>query len=362
MSMVSEAVTAEQLSTPRGRAPGAAISLLIALTVILLAGVTLGSVTVPLDETWRILTGQAPHDPRWQVVLLNLRLPRVMTATIAGAALGLAGLQMQTLFRNALADPYILGVSSGASLGVASVVLIGAGTGAEFVVHLAGWGRAGLVAAAALGAAAVLGVIVLLARWVRSPVTLLLIGVMLGSGTGALVSIMVARADPRSVQQYLLWGMGSFSNTSWSDIRLFAVLAILGAVLALMNIRTLNALLLGEGYARSMGVNLRRARGRVLVSTALLAGVTTAFCGPVGFIGLAIPHLARVAFGTADHRVLVPGVCLMGSVVAVVCGIAAQLPGVDHTLPLNAVTALIGAPVVIAVLVRSRRQAFAGMS
>lgn len=355
-------VTGTRSVRRRGRAPLTTCALLLALALVITAGVTLGSVTIPVDETWRALTGRVTDDPRWQVVLMQLRLPRILTAALAGSALGLAGLQMQTMFRNALADPYILGVASGASLGVATVVLIGAGTGAGFVVQLAGWGRAGLVVAAALGAAAVLGVIMLLARWVRSPITLLLLGVMLASGTGALVSIMVARADPRAVQQYLLWGMGSFSNTSWADLRLFAGLAVAGALLALVNIRTLNALLLGEGYARSMGVNLRHARGRILISTALLAGVTTAFCGPVGFIGLAIPHLARVAFGTADHRVLVPGVCLMGSVVAVSCAIISQLPGTNTTLPLNAVTALLGAPVVIAVLVRSRRQAFAGMS
>ena len=330
-------------------------TLLVGLVSLTVLGVVLGPVTVPVGETLRVLTGGEAADPRMQVIIESLRLPRVLTALVAGAALGVAGLQMQTLFRNSLAEPYVLGVSSGASLGVAVVVLFGAGAGAGFTASLAGLGRVGVVVAAALGSAIVLAVVLLLSRWVRASTTLLLIGVMVGSASTALVSVLLVYSDPQLVQQYLVWGMGSFAATSWADLRLFVPLIGVALLLTVTTVRSLNALLLGEGYARTMGINVRRARIVTLVTASVSAGVTTAFCGPIAFIGLAVPHLSRVAFGTSDHRVLLPGVVLMGALVAVACGIASHVPGNEAVLPVNAITAAIGAPVVITVLIRSRR-------
>ncbi|WP_435278073.1 FecCD family ABC transporter permease [Rhodococcus yananensis] len=328
-----------------------------AVVVAAVVSVTVGSVTVPLGDTLRVLTGQEPSHVRWGMVVRDLRLPRTVTAIAVGAALGIAGLQMQTLFRNALADPFILGAGSGASLGVALVVTLGGGGTAGFTAGLAGAGRAGVVGAAAVGAAAVLLLIVVLARWVRSAVTLLLIGVMLGSATTAIVSVLLVYTDPQRSQQFLVWGLGSFTATTWSDLKLLVPVVISGIAVSFLTVRALNALLLGEGYARSMGIDIRTVRLTTVVSAALLAGATTAFCGPIGFLGLIVPHLARMAFGTSDHRILLPGVALLGALVALVCGVVSQMPGTDTVFPLNAITALVGAPVVIAVLVRSRRGA-----
>lgn len=339
----------------RGRVPLALAGLAVSLLVLELLALALGPVRVPLEDTVRVLVGAEPSDPRWQVVIETLRLPRALTATLVGAALGVAGLQMQTLFRNALADPYVLGVSSGASLGVALVVITSGGATAGFTAGVAGLGRIGVVLAAAGGAAVVLALVLLLARWVRSSVTLLLIGVMVGSASTAVVSVLLVYAEPQRAQQFLLWGLGSFSGTTWSDLRLLAPVVAAGLVAALLTVRALNALLLGEGYARTMGIDVRRTRFVTLLSASLLAGSTTAFCGPIAFLGLAVPHLARMALGTSDHRVLMPAVVLTGAVVAVACGIVSQVPGSDAVLPLNAVTSLLGAPIVIAVLLRSRR-------
>ncbi|MFC9514408.1 iron chelate uptake ABC transporter family permease subunit [Nocardiaceae bacterium NPDC056970] len=333
------------------------LALLAASTVALFVlALALGPVRVPLADTVRVLTGATPSDPRWQVVVHELRLPRAITAVLVGAALGVAGLQMQTLFSNALADPFVLGASSGASLGVALVVVAAGGAGAaSFTSGFAGAGRAGMVAAAATGAAAVLLLVLLLSHWVKNAVTLLLIGVMVGSATTAIVSVLLVYADPQRAQQFLLWGLGSFAATTWADLALMGPIVLACIVVALATVRPLNALLLGEGYARTMGIDVRRARLLTLLAASLLAGVTTAFCGPIGFLGLAVPHLSRLAVGTSDHRSLMPTVILMGSAVALACGIVSQVPGSDAVLPLNAVTALIGAPIVVTILVRSRR-------
>lgn len=323
--------------------------------VLILLAIAVGPVAVPPAETVRVLVGMDAADPRMQVIIESMRLPRVFTAILAGAGLGVAGLQMQTLFRNNLAEPYVLGVSSGASLGVALVVIVGGTAGSVFSGGLAGRGRLGLVCAAAVGSALVLSAVLLLSRWVRSTTTLLLIGVMVGSASTAVVSVLLVYADPQRVQQYLLWGLGSFSTTSDADLKVLGPVIAIAVLGAATTIRALNALLLGEGYARTMGVDVRRTRMVTLVTASLAAGTVTAFCGPIAFLGLAVPHLARIAFGTSDHRVLLPGVVAIGAAVALACGIVAQVPGSQTVLPVNAVTAAVGAPLVIAVLVRSRR-------
>ncbi|ORV49238.1 iron ABC transporter [Mycolicibacter engbaekii] len=339
----------------RPRAAVVLAALAAAVVLLVLLGLALGPVRVPLPDTIRVLVGAPPSDPRWQVIVGNMRLPRVLTALAAGSALGVAGLQLQTLFRNNLADPYILGVSSGASLGVALVVLAAGAAGGGFTTALAGAGRAAQVLAAALGAAAMLSLVLVLSRWTSSAATLLLIGVMVGAASTALVSLALVYSDPQRVQQYLLWGLGSFAATSWSDLRLLLPLVAVGLVAAALTVRPLNALLLGESYAATMGIDVRRARVVTVASASLLAGVTTAFCGPVAFLGLVVPHVARLVMGTSDHRVVVPAVTLLGAAAALACGIVSQVPGSDVVIPINAVTALIGAPLVIAVLLRARR-------
>ncbi|WP_341267950.1 iron ABC transporter permease [Gordonia malaquae] len=343
--------------TVKARGTAGKWTALIAFAVVsVLVTAAIGAVMMPLSDVVHVLIGGTASDAGHDAILRLVRLPRIATSAIAGAALGVAGLQMQTLFRNALADPYILGANSGASLGVAIVALAGGAGGPAFVGILAGWGRLGIVLAAAAGAAAVLGVILLMAVWVRNAVTLLLIGVMLGSVTGALVAVLIVYADPTSVQKYMIWGLGTFSSTSWSDIQVAAPIVAVTILVVFFTVRPLNALLLGEGYARSMGVDLRVARTVTLLSAALLTGVVTAFCGPVGFLGLVIPHLVRGLLQTSDHRSLIPGCALVGATLAVWCGALADLPGDHMSLPLNAVTALIGAPVVITVLLRGRAQ------
>ncbi|MFC4949924.1 FecCD family ABC transporter permease [Pseudonocardia sp. GCM10023141] len=348
--------------SPRWKINAAHRRLLIPVLVVLalvglLLAVALGPVAVPLADTVKVLVGTEPSDPRWTVVIGSVRLSRALTAVLAGAALGVSGLLMQTLFRNPLADPYVLGISSGASLGVALFLATttAAAFGATFGAGLVGLGRVGAVAAAALGSAAVLALVAAFARLVRSPVTLLIVGVMVGAATSAVVSLVLVWTDPRIAQQYVMWGLGSFDATNGGDLPTLTVVVVLGLALAAALGKSLNAVLLGDDYARSMGVDVRRLRWLIMGATALLAGGVTAFCGPIAFIGIAIPHLARLVAGTSDHRVLLPVTALVGIVTALLCTIVSHPPGTETVIPLNVVTSLVGAPVVIAVLLRGRR-------
>ncbi|WP_240109127.1 iron ABC transporter permease [Streptomyces sp. MUM 203J] len=346
--------------TPRAVRPGrrrlaVVLALGMGTAALFVVALATGSHPVPTAEVVRILFGGTADDPRWTVIVEQVRLPRALTATAVGAALAVAGVQMQTLFRNALADPFSLGVSSGAGLGVAAVVVGTGGVAGSFTGDLAGLGRVGVIIAAALGAAAVLALVLFLSRWVRSAVTLLVIGVMIGSAATAMVGVMLVYARPERAQQFVMWGLGSFSATTWPDLQVMLPVVGVGLLAALLTAKRLNALLLGEDYARTMGLNVRRSRDLALFGTALLAGAATAFCGPVAFLGLAVPHLTRVALGTSDHRALIPASMLAGAFLALVCALLSQPPGTDAVLPLNAVTSLFGAPVVITFLIRSRR-------
>jgi cobalamin transport system permease protein len=329
-----------------------------AVTVVLFVlAVALGPVSVPPADTVRVLTGATPSDPRWSVLIGTVRLPRALTAVLVGAALGVAGALVQTLFRNPLADPYVLGVSSGAGLGVAlSLAAVG---GASFTEGLAGVGRVGAVGAAAVGAAAVLSLVLVLARWVRSVVTLLVVGVMVGAATTAVVSLVLVWSDPRIAQQFVVWGLGSVDGTSRADLAVLAPVVVAGLAVAAFSVKPLNALLLGEAHARSVGVPVRRLRATVVLAVALLGGGVTAFCGPIAFVGIAVPHLARLLVDTSDHRVLLPVAALVGAAVVLACVVVGHPPGTEVVVPLNVVTSLVGAPVVIAVLLRSRRFAVA---
>lgn len=329
----------------------------VATLAALVLAVAVGPVVVSPLDTVTVLLGLTPADPAAPVLIGTVRVPRALTAALAGAALGVAGLQLQTLFRNPLAEPYVLGVSAGASLAVALAVAGSAGAGGAaglFTAGLTGAGRTGTVAAAALGAGIVLGVVLLLSRWVRSGIVLLIVGVMLGSLATAGVSLLLTVIDPQRAQQFIAWGLGSFSGTTAADLAVFAPVVGVGLVVALAGVKALNALLLGEDYARSVGVRISRVRLVILVSSAVLAGVVTAFCGPVAFLGMAVPHLARLAAGTSDHRILLPTALLTGATVALVCAVAAHLPWLAGPIPVNVITSVVGAPVVIVVLIRSR--------
>jgi cobalamin transport system permease protein len=329
--------------------------------VLFVLAVALGPVSVPPLDTVRVLTGAAPSDPRWTVLICTVRLPRALTAALVGAALGVAGALVQTLFRNPLADPYVLGVSSGAGLGVAlSLAAVGGSVGgATFTEGLVGVGRLGAVGAAAVGAAAVLGLVLVLARWVRSVVTLLVVGVMVGAATTAVVCLVLVWSDPRIAQQFVVWGLGSVDGTSRADLAVLAPVVAVGLAVAALSVKPLNALLLGEAHARSVGVPVRRLRAAVVLAVALLGGGVTAFCGPIAFVGIAVPHLARLLVDTSDHRVLLPVTALVGAAVVLACVVVGHPPGTEVVVPLNVVTSLVGAPVVIAVLLRSRRFAVA---
>lgn len=314
------------------------------------ANLALGSVNIPLKDVIVTLLGGQPERATWARIILMIRLPNALTATLAGAALAVSGLMMQTFFRNPLAGPFVIGISSGASLGVALVVLTG---GATLLATAGLGGTIGVALAASVGAGLVMVIVLIVARRVESSMTLLIIGVMIGFATSAFVSILMYFSRPEQITTYIRWGFGSFGGVSWQTMPVFAVVIVSGIVLAMGTGKSLNALLLGENYATSMGLNVTRARLVIIVSSALLAGAVTAFCGPIGFIGLAVPHLCRGLFRTSDHRVLLPTCVLMGGLVALIADMVAAMPGnMEFSLPLNAITALLGAPVVIWVILR----------
>ncbi len=330
--------------------------LLAALVALFLLTIAAGSVTIPVDDVVRVLLGGEPARAAWTTIVIDIRLPRAITAALAGAALGLGGLLMQTLFRNPLADPFILGVSAGASLGVALVVLVAGTAGTTLVGGLGLLGNLGVAGAAATGAGVVTAAVLVVSRRMISPATVLIVGLMVGYATAAVVSVLIHSGFGRfeRVRAYISWGFGSFGGTTWGELQILIPSVLVGAGIAVVLTKQLNALLLGDRYAASMGLHVARTRVVVVLAASLLAGVVTAFCGPIAFVGVAVPHLARGLLRTSDHRLLVPAVVVVGGIVALAAGLVAQLPGLDATLPLNAVTSLIGAPVVVILLVRLR--------
>ncbi len=329
------------------------------LVVVFGLALTLGSVLIPLDQVATILVGGEADRAAWETIVVDIRLPRAITAALAGAALGVAGLQMQTLFRNPLADPFTLGITSGASLGVALLTLAGAGAAGAFASGLGLGAAIGVTAAAGLGAAAVVSLVLVLAGRVRNTVTVLVVGLMVGFTTGSIVSLLIWFADPERISAFVRWGFGTFRTTTWDELKIFAPVVVVALTATALSAKVLNALLLGERYAETMGVRIRRARVAVVITASALAGTVTAFAGPIGFLGIAVPHLARAMLDTNDHRVLVPASVLLGASVALAAEIVAQVPGNDVTLPINAITALIGAPVVVVVLLRASPRSFA---
>ena len=330
------------------------IVLLGGLFGIFLLSLALGSVPIPLDDILRVLLGGDASREVWTDIILKFRLPKALTALLAGAALGVGGLQMQTLFRNPLVDPFVLGISSGASLGVALVVLAVGAPGMALLAGASLEGDVGLVLAASLGSGLVLSVVLMAARRVQSSVTLLILGLMFGYAISAFVSLLLYFSIAERIQAYVNWSFGSFGGVTWGQMPIFAVTILIGLAVAFALSKSLNALLLGETYARSMGMNVQRARGWIIISTALLAGTVTAFCGPIGFLGIAVPHICRSLFGTSHHRILIPATIMTGGIVAMAADLIAQVPGSRLVLPLNAITALFGAPVVIWIILRGR--------
>ncbi|MDE2951238.1 MAG: iron ABC transporter permease [Chloroflexota bacterium] len=327
----------------------------LALGLLLLLSMALGSVSIPLDQIVSALLVGESDSTAWTNIVLKFRLPKTLTAMLTGMALGLSGLLMQTYFRNPLAEPFVLGVSSGASLGVALVVL---STGASGAAMIAGLGLAGdllLTTAAGLGAGLSMALVLLVAARVRSNLTLLILGLMFGYLVASIVSLLLYFALPERIQAYINWTFGSFSGVTLEQLPILAAFVIAGLLIAATSVKPLNALLLGEDYAQSMGTNLRRARLRIVLSTALLVSAVTAFCGPIAFIGIAAPHLCRGILRTSDHRILLPGTCLTGAIVALCAAIIAEMPGNNLVLPLNVITALLGAPVVMLVILRQFR-------
>jgi len=348
----------DTIRSPRSRAAMAIAGLAVALGCVFLLSIALGSIRIPLHDVISALTGENVARST-EVIIRDVRLPRSLTAILAGAALGIAGLQMQTLFRNALADPFVLGISAGASLGVALVVLGGSATVAGVFGSGIGLAEDVLVTMAAIvGAGISLTFVLGLSTRVQNPTTVLILGLMFGYGTSAFVTILLAGTAPDQLQRWVAWGFGSFSGVTWERLRIFAPVIVIGIAISWATTKQLNALLLGENYAQSMGLSVRRMRFITMIAASMLGGVVTAFCGPILFLGIAIPHLCRVLLGTSDHRALIPAVVLMGGIVALTAQIVCLLPGDKGVLPLNAVTSLIGAPIVVAVLLRSNRGVF----
>lgn len=300
--------------------------------------------------------GNATEQETWQHIIQNYRLPKALTAILVGSGLGISGLLMQTLFRNPLAGPFVLGISSGASLGVALVILGSSVFGGVFMTLLIS--KWSIVIAASLGSFLVLLAVLMVSLKVRDTMAILIIGLMFASITAAIVSVLSYFGSAQQLQQYIFWGFGSLGNLSWDELFIFFIIYALGILVCLFFIKSLNTLLLGENYAKSLGLNIKRSRLTIIISTSLLAGTITAFTGPIAFIGLAIPHLTRQVFNTSNHKILLPAVFLFGAIVMLICDSIAQVPNSDYTLPINAITSLVGAPVVIWLLVRKRKMVF----
>lgn len=330
--------------------------LLLLLLLALLVDLTAGAVRIPLRDLFKILFSSASGDETWRFIVERIRVPKACTALLAGCGLSIAGLQMQTLFRNPLAEPGVLGITAGAGLGVAVVMLAGGSMATLYAIkELGGGGSLMITMAACVGAALVMLFVLTLAGRVRDNAIMLVIGLMISSITIAITSIWQYFSDPEQVKDYLLWTFGSLGGVTGSQLFILTAMIGAGLVTAFLSSKMLDALLLGENYARSMGLTVKRARLIIVCSTCVLAGSITAFCGPIGFIGIAVPHLARGAFNTASHRILMPACCLIGSTLLLLCDSIAQWPGSQTVLPINIVTSLVGAPVVIFLLLRTKK-------
>lgn len=333
----------------RSRQPIALISIaIIAVGLVLFAlNLMIGSVSIPFEEFRKAVFGG--NESTYRAIILDYRLPQAITALLAGIGLSVSGLLMQTLFRNPLADPSLLGISSGSSLGVALVVLLGTATGLSFST-LSLWSTFGITVAAFLGSFAVLLLILALSAKLRSMVSLMLVGIMIAYIAGSVTDILKFFSQKEGLHSFIIWGMGSFSNVGKSQLPFFAVSVVIGTVGAFLLFKTLNLLLLGERYAENLGVNLKRSSMLIILVSGFLTALITAFCGPIAFLGLAVPHIARFLFKRSDHKLLIPATAFIGMDLALFCNLIARLPSFEGNLPINSVTALIGAPIVLWVI------------
>ena len=327
------------------------LALLLLLTIL---NLLIGTVKIPVADVCRILAGDHSNEI-WRNIIFSSRLPQALTAIVAGAGLAVSGLQMQTVFRNPLAGPSVLGISNGSALGVAMVVLLSGQIGGVALSRLGYLGDAAMSIAAIVGALAVMMLIVWISQKVRGNVTLLIIGVMIGYLANAIIGVLKFLSPEEDVKSFVVWGLGSFSRVSGDEMLLFVLLMCVLLPLSFLMVKPMNLLLLGERYAQNLGLNVRRARLLVIVCSGVLVAIVTAYCGTIMFIGLAVPHLARAVFRTSDHRQLLPATALCGALLALVCNLIARMPGFEGALPVNSVTALVGAPVIAAVLFRKRK-------
>ncbi len=332
------------------------LALFVLIIFLFLLNLLLGSVTIPLDAVIDILLGKSTHTIIWENIIWKSRVPQALTALFAGAALSISGLQMQTVFRNPLAGPSVLGISSGASLGVAFVVLFSGSIGQLALSQLGYVGEVAVSVAAIVGALSVMALIVYVSQKVRGNVTILIIGVMIGYVANAIIGVLKYFSVEEDIRSYVIWGLGSFSKVSGDQVYLFISLMLLFIPLSFLLIKNMNLMLLGDSYARNLGLNVKQARFLVISSSGILVAIVTAYCGPIMFIGLAVPHLCRAIFQSSNHRILMPASLLMGAVLALFCNLVARMPGFEGALPVNSVTALVGAPVVASVLFSKRKQ------
>ena len=329
--------------------------LIVAIVALMIVNLLIGSVKVPVADVCRILIGDEGESVIWQNIIWKSRLPQVLTAIAAGAGLAVSGLQMQTVFRNPLAGPSVLGISNGSALGVAFVVLLSGRLGGVALSRLGYLGDAAMSVAAIVGALAVMLLIMWIAQRVKGNVTLLIIGVMIGYLANAIIGVLKFLSPEEDVKAFVVWGLGSFSRVSGDEMVLFVVLMCILIPLSFLLVKSMNLLLLGDKYAANLGLNIRRSRMLVILSSGVLVAIVTAYCGPIMFIGLAVPHLARAIFRSSDHRILMPATALCGAVLALLCNFIARMPGFEGALPVNSVTALVGAPIIASVLFRRRQ-------
>lgn len=331
------------------------ILLLLVMLICFMVNISLGSVSIPLEDTLNAIIGRTTKVDSWSYIIWNYRIPKAFTAILVGSGLALSGLLMQTLFRNPLAGPFVLGISAGASLG-AALLILGSALFSGFFLGMVN--DISLALASSIGSFLVLLAVMVVAAKVKDTMALLIIGLMFGSITTAVVSVLSYFSSAEKLQQYVYWSFGSIGNLSWNQLLLLLMIIATGILISIFSIKPLNALLLGESYAKSLGVNMKRSRYSIIVATGLLAGGVTAFAGPIAFIGLAVPHLTRQIFNTTDHKVLVPAVLIYGAILMLICDTIAQMPNSASVLPINAITSIIGAPVVIWLLLRKKKMIF----
>ncbi|WP_298765293.1 iron ABC transporter permease [uncultured Polaribacter sp.] len=327
--------------------------LFLLLLILFLTNISLGSVNIPFKEILKTLSGRIATKESWEIIILNFRLPKAITAILVGSGLSVAGLLMQTLFRNPLAGPFVLGVSSGASLGVALFILGTSLFGGFLLTDVfSSWS---IPIASSFGAFLVLSAVILASYRVKNTMSILIIGLMFGNFTAAIIAVLAYFSPAEQIQQYIFWSFGSLGNLSWSELSIFSSIYTIALLATLFITKPLNSFLLGENYAKSLGINIKKNKNIILLITCVLTGVITAFAGPIAFIGLAVPHIARLVFTTSNHKILIPAVVILGAIILLICDTIAQLPANEFTLPINAITSLFGAPIVIWLLLRKKK-------